>query len=243
MLFRNVIKLFDNHSVCVCGMKGTGKDLLMGNVIARKNKDYISNLDYTNDSHFYLCDFDKLMLSHNSYNDIICGCVKPYTFPYPLGSDIYISDAGIYFPSQYCNELNKRYFSFPFFMALSRQVADGTKVHINTQNLNRCWDKIREMSDIYITCNRCWYFFGFVLQKITIYDKYDSCLNRVRPCRVSQPLTFNPMARATVDTYRDNFFNVHGDVKSKWLLYRNKSKHDTLYFKKFFAEGGVKYEK
>ena len=29
--------------------------------------------------------------------------------PYPDGTDIYLSDAGIYFPSQFCSELNREY--------------------------------------------------------------------------------------------------------------------------------------
>lgn len=237
-----VRNIFKNHSVCVCGMKGSGKDLLLGNIIARNKNKYVSNLDYTNDNRFHLLDFDALMLSHNDYNNIISGKCIPYVYPYGDNCDVYISDVGIYFPSQYCNELNRKYHSMPFFMALSRQLGNS-RVHINTQNLNRCWDKIREQSDMYIICNWCRVIFGcLVIQKITIYDKYESCLNRVKPCRITKPLICSPQASATYDTYLDNFFNIHGEVKSKLLVYFNKSKHDTRYFEKFFRNGGH-YEK
>lgn len=237
MTINSLCRTFTNHSVCVVGMKGSGKDLLLGNVVARRKKPYLSNLDYTNDSLFIPIDFNSLNLNGNTFDNIVSGRVRHYTFPYPQGTDVYISDVGIYFPSQYCSELNKRYPSFPFYMALSRQLS-GNHVHINTQNLNRCWDKIREHSDYYILCNWCYVIFGYVIQHITIYDKYDSCVNRVKPCRVHKPLTLDKTASLMADTYLDNFYNQHGNVTSHLLIYKNKSKHDTLYFKKFFERGG-----
>lgn len=68
--------------------------------------------------------------------------MKAYEYPYPDGTDIYIADAGIYFPSQFCNELNRDYKYFPTFMALTRHLGEAN-VHFNVQNLNRVWDKIR----------------------------------------------------------------------------------------------------
>lgn len=234
---RKIIKLFENNSVCVCGSKGSGKDMLFGNVIARRKKSYVSNLDYTEDGNFNSLDFEKLMLSNNKFQDIINGVVTPYTYPYPPGSDIYISDVGVYMPAQYCNELNKLYPSFPLYMALSRQVSHNA-VHINVQHLPRCWDKIREQSEIYIRCNKCIVLFGkLVIQVATIYDKYQSAADRVNPCRVKGHLF--GAANAQVDIYKDNFYNTHGDVKRKLLIYFNKSKHDTYYFEKFFKFGGV----
>ena len=50
MSLKNILKLFKNGNVCVTGLRGTGKDVLFGNVIYRlftKNHiPYISNLDY-----------------------------------------------------------------------------------------------------------------------------------------------------------------------------------------------------
>lgn len=233
MFFSSVIKLYKSGSVSVCGMKGSGKDVLQGNVIARRKSKYISNVDYTNDDRFIPLDFNLLNLK-NTYDNFISGNINKYIYPYPLNCDIYISDCGIIFPAQYCNELNKKYLYMATFMALSRQLGQGTEVHTNSQNLSRVYDKIREQSDIYIRTN--WVFkpflkIGLVLQSITIYDKYESAQNRVKPCRVSKPLTLNANARVTVDTYRDSFFNQHGTVKKRLLLYRNLSKHDTYLFK------------
>lgn len=239
MLFSSVVRLFKKHSITVCGMKGTGKDLLTGNVIVRRNVPYVSNMNYGGD--YYKLDFNDLQMSGNTYKNLIDGDIIPYDYPYPPGADIYVSDAGIYLPSQYCNELNKRYPSLPMFAALSRQIGHDTRFHCNTQNLNRLWDKLREHSDFYITCRRCWYLGGLVIQWITIYDKMQSCIDRVQPCRVRVPL-LNKEARVQAQIYRDKFFNQHGTVENHILIYFNRSEHDTYFFGKLFKKGGKKNE-
>lgn len=231
MRFGNVIKEFEKHSVSVCGEKGSGKDLLFGNVIARRNKPHIANIRYNDNTiPFKYEDID----CQNTYKNFVHGNIKSYTFPYPDGTDIYFSDCGVYFPSQYCNELNKQYPSIPTFMALSRQLGECS-VHTNAQAIQRVWDKMREQSVRYIQC--IWTIkplvkLGIVVQKIRIYDKYESAVNRVRACRVHQPLIcFNPQRKLDIQMYRDNFFNTHGEVIEGILIYRNLSKHDTRQFK------------
>lgn len=238
---RFIKRLFKNGSVCVTGLKGTGKDLLTSNVVVRRKLPYASNIDYG--EAFIPLRFEDIDCGGNTYKEFISGNVNYYEFPYPPDTDIYISDGGVYLPSQYCNELNKQYPSLPTFMALSRQVGYGKcKVHFNTQNLNRMWDKVREMSETYIRCNKCFYIFGFVFQLVTVYDKYQSCVDRVQPCRVRVPL-FNIQARLNARIYRDNFFNTHGEVKRYLLFYRNKSSYDTLHFNTLLKNGVVNEKK
>lgn len=231
--FKKVYKLFLQGNVCVTGLRGTGKDLLFGNIIVRRDEPYVSNLDYGGE--FHLADFSKLDCGGNVYTDFLSQAVKPYVYPYPSGSDVYVSDAGIYFPSQYCSQLNNKFGSIATYQALSRQVSHNN-FHFNTQNLNRVWDKIREQSDIYIRCRKCVYLFGFVFQSVTLYDKAQSCVDRVRPCRVKVPL-FNKQAKMNAQIYKDQFFNTHGTVTDKLLFYRNKSGHDTYYFEKMMKGG------
>ena len=239
MRLRKIIRCFEAGSVCVTGQRGTGKDMLMANVIAYRKAPYVSIMDYEcASSEYHLLDFAALSMGGITYRDLISGNFKKFKYPYPEGADIYITDIGVFFPSQYCNELNKLYPSIPLFMALSRHIAD-CNVHLNVQNLNRAWDKFREQSDQYITCNRCFVFFKgkIVLQRITIYDRADSCQARVRPCRVRRGR--GKEARANVDIYRDNFFNTHGEIRSHWLLYRNKSNYDTRFFKSLLVEESI----
>lgn len=234
MRFKKIVRLFKKGNVCVTGLRGTGKDILFGNVIARRNIPYVSNLDYG--GLYNPLSLNKICIP-NTYDNLINNNINDYVYPYPLGSDIYISDAGIYLPSQYCNQLNRDYQGLITYQALSRQVSHNN-VHINVQNLNRLWDKVREQSEIYIRCNWCMVLFNkIVIQKITIYDKYQSCLDRVSPCRIRKPnLLMDKEKRLQYELYRDKFYNTYGDIRSRFLIYINKSNHDTYYFEKLFRK-------
>lgn len=240
MKFKKVVQMFDKGNVCVTGLRGTGKDMLTANVVARRTSPYVSNVDYGGDFHpFQYKDFE---VGGNTYRHFINGELKYYQFPYPDGTDLYLSDVGVYFPSQYCNELNRDYKQFPVYMALSRHLADGN-VHFNVQNLNRAWDKIREQSDQYILCRWCFVWHGWVLQQIRIYELYDSCIRRVPPFRLSKPSILAVQARREWQAERDRYEQNFGVVKQKLLFYRNKSTYDTRLFRTLLLKGEKQVEK
>lgn len=247
---KKIVKLFESGNCCVCGLRGTGKDMLTANVIARRKTAYISNMDYKAYSKrcfkkvYSPCidlQLDSLNIG-NSYRNLISGDIVNYNYPYPDKVDIYISDCGVYFPSQYCSQLNKEYESMPMFQALSRHFGD-CNFHVNVQNLNRVWDKIREQSDIYIRCLSCKVLFGhFVVQKVIIYDNYNACVNRVEPFKaVPVPLLGKnkDLIRAQNVQRKTDFVERNGSVKSATLIYKNNSLYDTRLFKKIF-QGGKK---
>lgn len=238
MRFSRIVRLFRKGNVCVTGLRGTGKDMLTANVVARRRSPYVSNVDYG--GNFYPLDFDKINAGGNIYKDFIAGQPKYYEYPYPYGSDIYLSDAGVYLPSQFCNELNRDYKSMAVYQALSRQIS-GNNFHINVQNLNRLWDKVREQSDLYIRCNWCKVLFRgrLVLQKVTLYERAESCQNRVPPCRVKIGLldSLSPSRRLQKEMFIDSYTCSHGTIISHFLIYRNRSKYDTLIFKELLKNG------
>lgn len=227
-----IVKMFNETSVCVTGMRGSGKDVLFGNVIARRNEPYVSNLDYGGDREEL--SLSSLNLGGATYDQFINGNLPTWKYPYKLGSDIYISDVGVYMPSQYCNELNKKYSSLPLYFALSRQVSQNN-IHLNVQNLNRAWDKIREQSNVYLRCKKCLFIGSLVIMNVTYYDKAESCQNRVEPCRITIPLLASKEMRLQAEIYNDNFFNQHGTVRDMTLIFFNKSKHDTYHFGKLLG--------
>lgn len=237
---RYVKRLFKSGNVCVTGLRGTGKDLIFGNVIhSRKDEPYVSNLDYGGEYHEF--NYKDIDLGGNTYDSMLSAPLY-YEYPFAPGTDVYISDVGCYFPAQYCNELNKKYSSIPYYLALCRQVSHNN-VHINVQNLNRAWDKIREQSDLYLRCVRCFYLFGLVIQEVIVYDQYEACVHRVKPCRIKMPLiSLNQGDLLQRQMYIDNFENSHGSVKRVWLIYINRSEHDTYYFEKLLKEGKKKDE-
>lgn len=227
--------MFEDGNVCVCGLRGRGKDMLFANVIWRRKLPYISNVNYGGEFNaFNPMEFD---CGGNSYKNFISNDVKKYVYPYADGIDIYVSDSALLFPAHFCNELNKLYPFFPNFFALTRQLGEFN-FHINVQNLNRVWDKIREQSDLYIMCNRCFVIFGWVLQCVTIYELYDSAVKRVPPFRIRKPL-FNPERRFQWEMAYQNYMISHGEIKRKWLLYKNFSNYNTRIFKEVLENGKV----
>lgn len=236
-LMKKIIKLFENGCVSVCGMMGTGKDVLTGNVIMRRQIPYVSNMYYGGAR--TVLDFKTLDCGCNSYKNFISGDVNYYDWPYPDGTDIYISDAGLYLPAQYCNELNKLYPHLPNIFALIRQLGEG-RIHVNSQAIQRVWDKFREQSDTYILCK--WVikpfikWFGIVVQRVYIYERYDSCASRVPPFRVPRPW-MNKDRQFQWEMAKQNYEIAHGRIQSRLLIYKNKSKHDTRLFKEMLLNG------
>lgn len=230
---RKIIKLFKTGNVSVCGLKGAGKDMLFANVVLRRKAPYISNTNYGG----YWINFNPDQLNpRNTWKDFMSGLIKKYNYPFGDGIDFYIADGGVYMPSQYQGELCKEFSHIPVFMALSRQLGE-CNVHYNVQNLNRMWDKIREQSDTYIRCIKCKVLFRrLVIQKVIIYEKYESAVNRVPPFSLRKPL-INPDRRQLWEIQKTNYQIQHGEVKPRLLIYFNKSKYNTRIFKEMLENG------
>lgn len=235
---RRVKRWFDNGNVMVTGCKGSGKDVLFGNIIARSKKPYISNLDYTQDSRYIPLDLSALDCGTNNFRTFISGDVYRYVFPYPDGTDVYISDAGTYFPAQYCGALDRDYPYFPTMFALSRQLGN-MNIHTNAQAYERVWNKIREQAqDVFIRCDKCCVLFGkIVVASFYYYDKATACEERVKPCSYRVPLFSNREMRDRARLYLDDFRNKHGTVRKYTYICWNRSKHDDRYFRLLLRNG------
>lgn len=231
---RRIVKLFERGNVSVCGLRGRGKDMLMANVVVRRRKPYVSNVYYGGEC--YPLDLAALDCGQNTYKNFISGEFQPYEYPYGDGVDVYVSDAGVYFPSQYCNELNRAYPYLATFQALSRHLGD-CNFHFNSQALNRVYDKIREQSDTYIRCIWCKVFFGrLVIQRVYIYERYQSAVDCVPLFCLKRPL-LNPTRRLTYDLAKQSYQISHGKIVPRTLIYFNRSNYDTRRFKEVLAHG------
>lgn len=240
---KELINLFENGSVMVFGLRGTGKDTLFNYVINKRKKKYISNVDYTG---------GKGYIKQNILEQTNCGGNTPktlaeekiiyYEYPYEDGIDYYISDAQAYFPSQDFGTLNNRYKSLPLFQGISRHLG-ACNVHCNTQNLNRLWDKFREQSDTYIRCRKAtykpWLKIDFKNKKIkktyrvklkyTIYDNYESALARLEP----YPKGHGKEYRAQ----KANYEATHGNIINRTITFEQKNQYDSRIFKTMFLNG------
>ena len=233
---RSLKNIFNLGNVFVTGLRGRGKDLIFGNVISRKKAPYISNLDYGGD--FIKLDLETLDVK-NGFRDFIRGTVKKYVYPYDDYCDVYISDAGVYFPSTEFKALDREYPGLTTYAALCRQLGNNN-IHVNVQNIDRCWINLREQSDLFILCNRCVYLkkLHLVYHRITIYAKYESAAARVQP--FPKPRLFSKMPREQYEAMRLSYEATHGKITRKNYFYFNTSKHDTRFFKSLL-EGGVDF--
>lgn len=235
--FKKIIKLFKDGNVCVVGLRGRGKDMLISNVVCRRNEPYISNCDYGLGSKHI--DFDPNVLDiKNSYKNFITGNVKKYVHPYKDGIDLYISDVGVYMPASYHKELSRDFPQFPVFLALSRQVS-LSNVHINCQNLSQAWDKLRSQCDTYIHCDRCKYFkkLKLVVQRVTIYDNEEACIGRKEPFLVKAPLFASREVKTNIKMQKLNYISANGHIERKTLIYFNRSNYNTRIFKEILENG------
>lgn len=258
---RRIIKLYEKGSVQLCGLRGTGKDMLTANVILRRNKPYVSNIDYG--GQFLPLDLSKLDC-HNDYTNFISGKYVKYVYPYPDKADIYVSEQGLLFPSQYQGILCRDYPTMPYTQALIRHFGD-CNWHGNSQFILRAWDKIREQGEIYLKCNWCIPFakplhklnklikkkfpnfavldfllkfriFNLVIQKVTHYERIESCAASVPPFCLRRPL-LNPDRRQQWEIQFNNYRIAHGEVKPMILIYFNRSNYNTRFFKELLENG------
>lgn len=240
------------------GLRGRGKDMLSANCVVRRKEAYASNVYYGLGYKFI--PFNPLMLRiGNDYRNFLTNDIKRYVHPFPDGVDFWISDAGVIFPSQYDKELSKLVPDVPTYMALSRQLADAN-VHFNCQSLTRVWLKIREQCDSYINCDKCIYIprafyrcfrrvnkkLAFwlknhaprvVIQRVTVYDKEESCATVREPYLIKPPLLANRDLRLRIKTDKLSYTSQYGHINRFWLIYKNKSNYNTRIYKEILENG------
>lgn len=236
MGIKKLISYFENGNVSVAGIKGSGKDVLFGNVIARIPRPYISNVDYTQDDRYHPLDLNAFNVN-NTFENFISGEINKYEYPYPDNMNVYISDAGNYFPSQYNSQLDKKYGYIATWASLQRQLGNSS-LSSNSQAHERVWIKLREQcNDHYLRCRKCKIIFGIVILQYTYYDKESSFIDRVKPFRLRLPLFANRDQKLQFDIYKDKHYNTYGTVRNETLICINKSKHNTRIFKEMLKNG------
>lgn len=214
-------KIFTNYSVIVFGSKGTGKDLTFQKAIYSRHKPYYALMDYgeryenvkIKDMQFEGNDFEQIL-----QNDFKLVGEKQFKEK----QDFYLSDLGIFLPSQYNGILDKKYKGLPLFYALTRHAYDSN-IHCNTQYLGRVWNKIREQADIYIRCRWTISIPFILITKLTLYDKYETALRDMRPLKHKT----NRKQKTDVDAYNAS----NGLLKTKYFAILKKHvSYDTRYF-------------
>ena len=169
---------FDNFDVAVYGLRGTGKDVIFAHVINLHGRKHYSNIFYNSQTE--VRDLKDLNVGGNDYESFINGTTHKFEPNFEEGQHFYISDAGVYLGSQYNRELNQNYGELPIHLALRRHLYDS-HIHINSQALNRPWDKIREQLGVFIHCLGTENYGDFLIVSAITYTRYESALECLPP--------------------------------------------------------------
>lgn len=212
-----ISKEFKKQNVIVFGKKGKGKDVLFAAVIWNRRKKHYSNIKYNDKTEVKQLDY--LSVAPNTYHDFIKNDITIIDKNVDEKIDYYLSDGGIYLPSQYDSTLSKTYPSLPIYYALSRHLANAN-IHVNTQNLNRLWIKLREQADCYIRCRGVVNLGLWVALSVTEYENYDDALKMLKPVK---KLVKNTELRIENSS--------RGKIKNRILLIPKRAlKYDSRYF-------------
>lgn len=207
---------FSRCNVIVFGKKRTGKDLLFSHVIALRGQKHYANIPYNGNTE--VRPLSDLSVGSNTWKDLLHGTIEKMSPQFDEGTDFYVSDGGIYLPSQYDTMLNELYPSMPIFYALSGQLY-GMNVHVNSQELGRIWIKLREQADSYIRILRSKKTRdGIYIEGIT-YDNYAAANAKLLP--------------------RDDpdFIAKNGEiVRRRWFVPYSEIQYNTRHFRDVFLE-------
>lgn len=228
IFFRNkaFLSYFKRDSVCVFGKKGKGKDVLFNYAIKKEKIKPYSNYSYGGKAEVISL---KELDIKNTYEEAFSeNWNKVANYKIREGSSIFISDAGVYLPSQYYNQLNKKYPSLPLYMAVSRHLSD-TKVHYNTQSIGRVWDKLREQITYFIEANKTTVFFNHLsVTTCTVYDRVETAEKGVTPFKPSRT-----KGKEEIEAERLRFVADNGLVRRlKVVQWLKKDSFDSRFFKK-----------
>lgn len=223
-----LVECFENGNTIVFGLKGCGKDLCFNKVINARNKPCYANIPYNKE----LCvekPLNDFSVEPNTFENILNDNVKLIKKINKESQDMYISDGGIFLPSQYSNTLIKKYPSLPIYYALNRHLTNSN-IHINSQYLGRIWDKLREHSAYYIKAVHTSNIFGFLITEFIVYDRYDSAMAQLEPY-VATGLIKHSESRAN----EEDFAAKHGSIKRYYIIqHKSKVYYDSRYFHKVF---------
>lgn len=220
---RHLVREFRACNVIVAGKKGTGKDLLFQHIINKRKEPYYSNIDYGGKCE--IVRLKEVSADPNDFRHFIEGNIRQIDRRFEEKRDIYISDGGVFLPSFADTLLDKVYPSMPVYYALSRHSAEHN-IHVNVQNFERVWKKLREQADSYVLVKGRIKLPHFILVKSIWYDKLQSAMQALEPVKTR---LLNKFSKAEVDIYKA----TNGNIKVGWcIIPKRKIKYDTRAFEK-----------
>jgi hypothetical protein len=171
-------EMFTKGNMIVIGKKGKGKDVLFNHVINLIDMPHYANMPYNHNTEIRL--IKDLELAGNTFEALVNGTVTQCERTLQPNTNFWISDAGIFLPSQEDIVLQKLYPTLPVHYALSRQTYQ-MNIHANTQELTRVWKKLREQTDGVIFVRRNKKTSKHITLEIVYWEYYKSAEAGIMP--------------------------------------------------------------
>ncbi|MCM1440626.1 MAG: hypothetical protein NC131_15725 [Roseburia sp.] len=172
-----LMRVCHQSNILIEGEMGSCKDLLMAHIAHMQGFHY-SNIRY--DGNTEVRELSDLSLGDNTFNDLVNGTIRKIPPAFEEGTLFLVSDAGIYFPSQWDKLLDSLYPSIPLFAALCRQLYEMRIVY-NTQNVERLWKKLREQVGGFFHVLGHRNMGEYMIVRTIYYSNYEQCKACILP--------------------------------------------------------------
>lgn len=208
---RLLLDSFSKGNCVVCGTKGKGKDLIFSYVIRKRKKEYYSNIQYNHVKSLHNdIKISDISIFPNTYQNFLNNEIVIVDKKLKEGCDFYISDSGVYLPSQLDSSLHKVYPSLPLTYAIIRHLYNSN-IHCNVQRADRLWKALREQADYFITATGTINLGIVLITTFRYYDKLESCCKDLRPFKSS---ISNEYQKALAEQNRA----INGTIKSGMII-------------------------
>lgn len=215
---KTVVKCFEDGNVLVYGLKGDGKDVTFNKVINYRKKNCYANVLY-NKEYCVERSIEEFSIEPNTFESFVSGDFTIVKKNNKENTDFYISDAGACLPSQLNNILIKKYPSFPAYYALVRHLTNSN-IHMNSQNLMRVWDKLREHTAYFIRACGTKKLFNMLITRLVIYDNIDAAKAKLEPYKAT-----GLIKRAESRANEEQFKAQNGRVEEVYICQFTKNIH------------------
>lgn len=207
-----LLRSVSRDSLIVFGKKGHGKTLLFS-VLARmerKRKGYASVFPMYQPNE-KLITYDVVNVSPNTWENVLNNdVVKIRKDPDLEGVPLFLDDAGIYLPNFADSQLKKAYPSMPIAFAVWRHLYNAP-IHINSQDVSRCWKMIREQADGFLKARRTIKIGPIFLLFFSYFDRVQSAEEDLAPMK--KPL----LMKGDKSRYQE-YSALHGTIKDGFII-------------------------
>lgn len=222
-----LLKSVCNDSLIVFGKKGKGKTFLFSYLARMFKNGYASTTDFGHKKQV-IVSYNDINVEPNNWENVLDNNIVPISKNIRLeNKPVFLDDAGVYLPNFADNVLKKRYDSLPVSLAVWRHLYNAP-IHINSQDLGRCWKMVREQADGFIRVRGVKRHLFFSTIKFTYYEKYAAAEAQLNPVRM---FFFNKYSKS-----ENNIYNAtNGIIKNGIVIALNKHhKYDSRYFHSVF---------